>query len=108
LSPVVSCSHTQHLTLCLDCLFQNPDKAPTLGFTIGPALRNLNKIANFALIVLIVNAELGSASNILAVPWMLDLEIKGNFDAFITAIAYYSTDQSFWLSHLHFGHYPVS
>jgi hypothetical protein len=58
-------------------------------------LRNFNDIANTGLFVLVVNTEFGPTPYILAVFWMLDLKVNGNFDAFGTTVAHYDTGYSF-------------
>jgi len=65
------------------------------------ALGNFNNVTDRGLIELIVDAERCSAFYVFAIPWMPDLEINGNFDALVAAVAYYHGSCSFEFSVLH-------
>jgi hypothetical protein len=76
-------------------------KTPTLGFAIGPAFSNFDYVTRASLVALIVNSEFCPAPDVLAVFRMLDLEVNGNLDTFVTTVAYYQAGQRFQFSILH-------
>jgi len=85
----------------LNSLFYNSEKTPTLSFAVRATLRNFNKVTKTSLIVFIMYTKFGSTLYVLAVLWMLNLKVNGNFNAFITTVAYHHTSYSFQFSILH-------
>jgi uncharacterized membrane protein YGL010W len=71
-------------------LFYNSHKTPALGFAMRTTLCNFNDVTDTRLIPLVVDAEFRSTLYVFTVLWMFDLVVNGNFDAFVTTIAYYN------------------
>jgi len=90
-----------------DRLFYYPGQAPALGFAAGPALSNFNRVADASLAVLVMNTKFSSTPYVFIVLRMPDLEVDGNFDALVAAIADYNTGHSFGFSILHIR-FPVT
>jgi hypothetical protein len=90
-----------------NCLLHYFSQTPALGFTVRSALSDFNCVTDAGLVVLIVNAKLGSTLYVFIVFWMPDFEVDGNFDALVAAVAYYNTRQSLGFSILHIR-FPVT